>query len=303
MELPDNAKWDFRRQQIGYKGHVDFIGLIKPLLPEDFVLLNDISLKLPYKFTQIDSLLITDSKIIRFEVKNILSQYEYKDGVWYSNGYRMSNNYFTQVKRAGEILEELMRENKYFVPIESQLVFINEDDNVSILGDDHQGEYLMRGQIRPFLKNEIENRQFGQLNPMEMAHFLKKQSIELHSVLDLKHKDLREQVQRGVQCCQCGGGNLDSRSKRYHIVCNNCGFAEPKQKAVLRTICDIGVLYYDQPLTKRQIMEFIGDFRLNHTIKRVLKRYFKPVENGKNYLYANPVKRMEIGFNGIKFRY
>lgn len=197
----------------------------------------------------------------------------------------------------------MIYKEKLHIPVESQLVFINEEDTVKISDDSGVSSYLKRWEIRSFLKNEIKNSHSGPMNPHEVAKFLWSKSVEAHEELDLEGKELRDQARRGILCDTCGGHRIDAQTRRYHIRCLSCGTLEPKQRAVLRTICDFGVLYYDQPLSKNLVMDFIGERGFEQIIKRILRQYFELVPKGKASTYHNPVKRMEFAFKGVEFRY
>lgn len=302
-ELPTSVKNRLARQQVGYEGHLDFINILRDNLPGHFVLLNDIFYKLPYKFTQIDSVLITVHAIYRFEVKNLLSEFTYKEGFWYRKGERLSRNFFTQVKRAGEIFEEIIQNDGLYFPVESQLVFINEDDTVKIFDQENVSPYLMRWELRSYLKKVVEDSRGGSMNPKEVAKYLMSKATEGHLVSEVMDKKLRALARSGILCENCDSWRVDVISRRYHILCKNCGRQEPKQRAVLRTICDYGVLYYEWPLTKSSVTEFIGEPSLEYIIKRTLRNYFELHSKGKASTYVNPAKRMKFAFKDEEFRY
>lgn len=141
------------------------------------------------------------------------------------------------------------------------------------------------------------------MNPKEVAKYLMSKATEEHLVVDVMDKKLRALARSGILCENCDSWRVDVISRRYHILCKNCGRQEPKQRAVLRTICDYGVLYHDRPLTKNAVTEFIGEPSLEFIIKRTLLNYFELNSKGRASIYLNPAKRMEFAFKDVKFRY
>src|SRR5699024_12250259 len=100
------------------------------------------------KLTHIDTILFTVHACYRCDGNTLLSEFRYKEGFGYRKGERLSRNFFTQVKRAGEILEEIIQNDGLYLPVESQLVFINEDDTVKIFDQENVSPYLMRWELR-----------------------------------------------------------------------------------------------------------------------------------------------------------
>lgn len=302
-ELTGENQRHLEKMQSGYQGEVQFEKIVSEVLPNKMLLLTDLAFEMRYGETQIDALLISNNAIRMFEVKNLLSQYQYHDGVWTTNGWKLSRDYFTQMKRAGEILEALLDEMGIRTEVETKLVFIQEEDTVQISDSRAEGLYLKRWQIKKYFK-ELEKETYGaKWRPEEVAVKLMKRASR-RKFPKVRPVDVdKTQIYRGIVCCGCGGHKIDVGTERYHVVCRSCGYRESKEKAVLRTLCDLAILDYDQPLTRRTLNYYQDTKGIHNTIRHVLKKYFKVHSCGRTANYINPMKRMEDAFDDLKFRF
>lgn len=299
-ELPKKSLNRLKRERVGYYGHSQLDVILQPLVPYDWRLLHDLTFELNYGETQIDSLLLAPHGIYHFEIKNLLSEYEYREGHWYMKNGRVIRNYFTQLARQNEILTGLLRDFRINAPLESKLVLINEDDTVKFY-EDKTKEYLKRGHIRAYLK-EINQAGRMVIHPQEVAKLLYQKSISSYKNTKFAEQLYVQEARRGIICEKCLS-NVEVTNRRYHLQCATCGMLEVKERAVLRTICDLGVLYYNQPLKRKMIMDFIGVAGIEDIVRRVLRKHFKMQPAGKLTTYENPVNRMEYAFPEVKFRY
>lgn len=108
------------------------------------------------------------------------------------------------------------------------------------------------------------------IDPSEVAKEILKMTALAHEGLNVIGSELVPHVRRGILCDSCGGGKIKYRL-RYHIQCKQCGSTESKEGAILRTICDYGVLHYNEKLVLREVKAFINETSLDDTISKVLR--------------------------------
>lgn len=53
--------------------------------------------------------------------------------------------------------------------------------------------------------------------------------------------------------------------------------------AILRTVCEYGVIRHDMSLKKEDICQFVGEEYNPHYIREILKKYFRLIKNSKFY--------------------
>lgn len=100
------------------------------------------------------------------------------------------------------------------------------------------------------------------------------------SVAEFAQDTYEEQVfvqdaRRGIICPHCQASIKSSEINRFAIECSRCGGYEAKERAILRTICEIGLLHYDQALNSTMVCEFIGVEGLERSARRKLLGFFK----------------------------
>src|SRR5699024_12131259 len=99
--------------------------------------------------------------------------------------------------------------------MESQLVFINEDDTVKICDQENVSPYLMRWELRSYLKKVVEDSRGGSMNPKEVAKYLMSKATEGHLVVDVMDKKLRTLARSGILCENCDSWRVDVRSEEH----------------------------------------------------------------------------------------
>lgn len=302
--LKSQDKWVLINALDGHDGEADFEELALSVLPNGMILLMDLVFLRHYGETQIDAVILSDHQISCFEIKHFRSQYVYQDGVWTVNGKQKTRDYFTQMKRAAEIFSGILREIGVNAEVESRLVLMGDEDTVAIRDARVEGQYLKRWQLKDYIRKLDHDADWQpKWNAQELAkELLKRATVRtIPKVRPVAVED--KKVYRGIVCCDCGGYEINVESQRYHVVCQHCGYWESKEKAVLRTICDLAILAYDEPLTKNIMSYYKGSLEIRNTTKRVFRKYFQLKVSGRAAEYINPVQRMDEAFGDVKFRY
>lgn len=105
---------------------------------------------------------------------------------------------------------------------------------------------------------------------------------------------------KGIRCVKCGGFELTAI--RYHMVCSY-GYREVKEKAIISTICEYGVLKHDADLSIRELMMFLNGNVSYRNLRSVMHKYFIKVKDGRYTRYENPTQIYEYAFKNHEFRY
>lgn len=97
-------------------------------------------------------------------------------------------------------------------------------------------------------------------------------------------EEVYKRAQGGIYCCYCG--NFDVTIGVKYIRCS-CGMHESRDEAIVRTICEYGVIHYKENFTTTKLTEFFdGDISRNN-IFAILNKYFEKVGSYKNAEYIN----------------
>lgn len=304
--LPEESKTNLWIYQTGFEGQVAFDRLLQGLFPSDWILLNDLTLEHKSRFIQIDSLLISPHAIYHFEVKNLKSKCDYRDGDFYkANSNYKYKNYFEQMDRQRKLLKAILEELDVRTPLVSKLVLINEEDTVNFI-EDVPDLYLKHQDIKPFIweqaiiqaniERKLANPKSGlevvkklieskieptkveeQLNAIKVSEYLQESYPESVFVQD---------VRKGILCQNCNTSIHEV--ERYRVRCGHCGHLESKEHAVVRTICEIGLMNYDQPITFRMVKDFLEGCIPERTYQRYLKKYFANNNTNNIRHFNNP---------------
>lgn len=94
-----------------------------------------------------------------------------------------------------------------------------------------------------------------------------------------------EQLRKGIYCEVCQSFNLGV--EKHFIQCNECGLIEAKEKAILRTIHEYGVLNFHSELTTGQLLEFLDYQITEYKLRKILNKYFVKVGKTGGTFYKN----------------
>lgn len=182
----------------------------------------------------------------------------------------------------------------------SSIVFINEHNDVKIV-DQVDVEITMRNDIkRKIHKIADEERWNDRLDIEKVARGIENFIIPCpYNPRALEDAEF-EYLKSGVCCAECSG--FDVAAHRYHVQCG-CGHVESKQKAVLRTICEYGVLRHDRELKLDEVYQFLGGAVSRKHLSKVLTRNFKLINTGRHAKYENPRSEYNFIFKNHKSYY
>lgn len=286
---------------LGFEGEFEFLNAIKLFIPAHWIVLFSLSFNIFGKI-QVDALIITDCKILHFEVKNFQAYYYIQDGQWFkSNHERLNYNPYSQCQRAHEGLLKLLETSNIRVPIESKIVLINENETVNFM-DGPDSRVLRKWELKNFF-DQIRYQE--QKSPHRIdkerikSEFLAKQvPEEFHAPDYLDGRD----IQNGIVCLKCHSVQQKSAEK-FHIHCPACDYYEAKNKAVARTICEYSVLYPHEGVSHKTLLDFINTPGCAKSLKRLLSTDFNGNKKKYSHLYRLPNKLLEYALPNRKFRY
>ncbi len=295
----DKDAQNLKRLSAGYAGECEFDDWLSSYGRPHWKIFKDIWIDAGGT-TQIDTLLVTAEGVYIFDVKNYSGALEYVGGKWFSGGKRLNKDIFIQQKRSMEKVNLMHYRMGRPGGLYSSIVFINEHNDVKIV-DDVDVEVTMRNDIkRKIHKIGDEENWNGSLDIDQVARGVETFIIPCPYKPDELEDAEFERLRRGICCVKCSG--FDVAVSRYHVRCG-CGHAEPKEKAVLRTICEYGVLRHDRELKVNEIEKFLGKIVSRRRLTEILRRNFKLIAGGKHARYENPCLEYQYVFKNKEFRY
>ena len=295
----DKDVQNLKRLAAGYAGECEFDDWLSSYGRPHWRIFKDIWIDAGGT-TQIDTLLVTGEGVYVFDVKNYSGALEYVDGKWFSGGKRLNKDIFIQLKRSMEKVNLMHYRMGRPGGLHSSIVFINEHNDVKIV-DEVDVEVIMRNDIkRKIHKIADEENWNGSLDIEQVARGVETFIIPCpYKPRELEDAEF-ERLRGGICCVKCSG--FDVEVLRYHVQCG-CGHVESKEKAVLRTVCEYGVLRHDRELKLEEVYQFLGGVISKKHLSKVLRRYFKLISTGRHAKYENPRSEFDFVFNQYDFYY
>ncbi|NKE07929.1 nuclease-related domain-containing protein [Mesobacillus selenatarsenatis] len=270
MNFTEKEKQRHYRLRKGYEGEVKYDRWMKSLEIQNLTL-NDLLLEASNTTFQIDSSVITQNKLLLFEVKDFEGEYYYEDErlkIIYGEEIK---DPLLQLKRNTSLFRQLLASLGFHLEIESYVLFINPE--FTLYQAPKNSPIILPSQLNRFMK-KLNKRQ-SKLNNIHQK--IADKLLELHTV-DNPYKRLPkyeyEQLKKGIVCGECHSF-VDLIVKR-EFVCSHCGSTEKIDTAVLRSVADIKLLFPDKKVTTALIHEWCNGVVSLKSVRRILLANLEP---------------------------
>jgi hypothetical protein len=279
-------KKQIRRLETGEMGEQKVLDLFKEHGLEHWLGLKNLWLDY-YGTSECDFILFTRNGCYTFEIKNYYGPFTYKDGICTVNGKTISSNCIDQARKATNKLRNIFQENHHPMPVKSVVLFTGENSQINIESEVNDVKILHLVDLYDYIQ-EIIREEATQNNPAihleKTLHILERHETKSPYSMDSIPTDLMEKVQDGIHCAYCKSYNVNIG--RYYVKCS-CGLQEPKVEAVIRSICEYGVLNFEAQLTVGEIYSFLAGQITRNFLQKTLATHFKMIKKGKYTYYIN----------------
>lgn len=250
---------------------------------------------------EVDCLLVTSNQIYLFEVKNYKGQYVYENSQCRCNGQKIGHNAISQTQKSYINFMNFLRQNKINVPVTGVLLFTGIDCEVTIHDEIDDLQIVTRNQLRNFIwkiKHIDRNYSSNRVDVDEVIHIM--ECYEAHNPFlpDSISDNLVSRIQKGIRCSHCQSFEVDA-SKMY-ISCK-CGMHEPRENAIVRTICEYGMIHFDKDLLLINLVDFFNGNYSRNTILKYLDKHFTQITYGRHIKFANAFKRKDFTFKRPRY--
>lgn len=250
--------------------------------------------------TQIDTMIVTNSGIYICDVKNYSGEYSYAGGQWYVNGRSVIKDIFVQLKRSMEKIRMMQHRIGGQFTAEGIIVFINEHFMLE-LETEVSEKVVCRNQLRKYLHEIDQESAFGRVSVEKLCSEIEKYIIDCPYLPPICDEDSFHRLIKGIRCEKCGSFNVDV--DRTSVRCGDCQIKMGKEKVVLRSICEYGVVMHHKALKLQELYEFMGGKVEKRYIRSILIRHFEMLSIGKHAKYKNPREKFLYLFGNYNFRY
>ena len=228
-----------------------------------------------------DLLLLTRLGPIAFEIKNYSGQLTLQNNQYLLNGKVIGHNPFSQAQKVVTNLSNLLQ-----TPLEGVLAFAGAHNPVELHDDVSGIDVLMRSEFPQYIRQLAQKER--QARPIDTTTLLKKLApfeIGRPSKEKTLPGEIKTGVRRGIRCCHCSRFDLEIR--KNYVICP-CGMHEPREEAIVRTICEYGVIYPERELTTQALTDFFAGEISKSTVFRYLTKHFKQTGTYRSVKYQNP---------------
>lgn len=285
--LDDKALYNLKLQQRGFWGENELHELLLKYGQRDWLVLHDLWLGVGGT-TQIDLLLVTRSGLLVLDAKNYEGNYVYVNGQAMINGKRVNHDIFTQLNRAVDKVREMCQRLGYNGLVQGHVVFVNPDSQVQVEGEAAKLALTRSAFIRVLQQLDESDRLSipANLNAFQLQKLILERFIIAHPYPP-KSLSVEEvsQLKKGLCCAQCS--SFEVELSRYKVTCRDCGHVEDKEQAVIRDICEYGLLTHERGLRSAEIQVMLGEQISTQYITRLLTKNFKKLAGGRYTQYEN----------------
>ncbi|MFS0864793.1 nuclease-related domain-containing protein [Fredinandcohnia sp. 179-A 10B2 NHS] len=278
MNTSAKEKQYYYNLEKGFEGEKLFAASIEKL-SNDRIIIHDLLLEYNNTLFQIDTLLIAQTHIYLFEVKNFEGDYYLEGDKLLTFSEIEVKNPLLQLQRSASLLRQLLQKAGITLPIEANVVFVNPE--FTLYQTPKNVPVIFPTQLTKFLEKIEKNP--SKLN--QKHHNLAKKLVAMH-ITDSPFSNLPaytyDGLKKGMTCLGCGG--VFCNLNRINLICKKCGCCETVDSAVLRNIEEFRLLFPERKLTTNVVYDWCGGIGPKKQIKRILATNFKQIGD-KRFTY------------------
>lgn len=284
--LSEKHKEDLRRLEAGYQGEQLVLDYLNEYGESHWKVARNLWLETNPIF-ECDLLLITGIVWYPIEIKHYTGQYTLENSQWSCYGAKHPNNPVQQSQKVCIHFQNLVREHKIPVNVKGRLVFTGSHFDLNIIDQVGDVEIVTLNQLRDHIRDiawKEKNTYSKDIDVERILKFIETYETDNPFPAEDLYEELGSKLRKGVRCCHCG--SFDVNLKNSYVSCK-CGMHEPREMAIVRTICEYGLLHFNTDLMTHEVVDFFGgDFSMP-TIRKYLNQYFERYGKGSAIKYRN----------------
>ena len=303
--LPEDLENERIRLEAGDQGEQKVLSYLQQFGNEHWRILPNLWLDYFGKF-ECDLLLLTTARVYPFEIKNYAGQFEFRKNQCLINGKKVGHNAIAQAQKVSVNIKSILNDTSLSVNVQGAAIFIGSHNEVIIHDPVEEIDIVQANQLRNYIWKIVQEERNYRGKPIDAQKILKiLKAYEIENPFDQDNipKELKMHTQKGILCSRCGNFNLDTN--RSYVSCS-CGMHEPRENAIVRTICEYGVIHHNKDLTVTELVEFFNGEISSQTLRKYLNTHFTRIGIGKGTKYLNPCspfKKLQKHFDLKRPRY
>lgn len=245
-----------------------------------------------FGFSEGDIVVAATAGLHILEFKHYTGHFTYENSSCYVNGHKLKQNIICQTEKTQGTLKEICHELNPTIKVTGALIFTGPDCEVEILTSVNDIHIISRNQLKKYIQTLKDNDQKARKTFQSeeiVQHILKYQTTNPFEPTPLTPAEMNA-LRKGIYCGNCGSFDLEVGRKQY-VICR-CGYHESKEEAVVRTICEYGVLNYDKKLTIGEVYDFLGGQASQSYVFKILNKHFVRQGRHRDTFYENPISSL-----------
>lgn len=277
----------YQRLYKGEKGERILLEYLQKYGQEHWQVVRNIWLHFGGNF-ECDLLLFTRHKLYVFEVKYYNGQFCYENASCSINKQALDTNCIEQTRRLATKIAQLFKNYPQSPSVTYVNAFTSPDNEVIIKDTLHHTQVVPLYRLQRFIQQIAfeESRYQGQaIDPAAVITHLDSFALPQDPFLPkaLSQKEIRN-LKSGIYCKACHSYHLHV-SKSW-IICT-CGHKEKREQAIVRTICEYGVLTYGRAMQIGELYIFLAKQLSMHYLRKILRGNFAVIGKGRCTVYEN----------------
>lgn len=272
--------------EAGHAGEQKVLTYIQDYGLSDWSVLQNAWLKSFDRF-ECDLILLTYRTVYLLEIKNYKGTFHYANGKCYYDTIETSLNPIEQARKNLVNLKQICTKLSPHLNVKTAVIFAGEDHEVHIDSAPEDIRIVTSNGIRNFILDIVKNEKVSPQPTIDANGLLKilnQHEIPCPYLPKPLTPDEMKEVRPGIQCANCHSFNV--KTTKMKVICE-CGLTESREEAIVRTICDYGVLTYDRNFNRRELLCFFDEQISRNLLYETIHKHFIVVQNGRGTYYVN----------------
>lgn len=277
---------DIMLSQTGEQGELEVINEMRTFGKDHWQYFRNVWLDINGRF-ECDLVVLTNARPYVFEIKNYDGLFTYEDGDCTLKSYDMPENCIFQASRSYKKMRNLCRQANIRTDVKGAIVFVGKYNPVEIKSPVRNIDIVEKCRLKEYIESMVLEEKYCQNRQFDVDKLI--QQFDKYGISDpfrfppLDDEDMKH-IKTGICCGICQNFNLEI-NKNY-VKCH-CGFHEPREEAMIRTICEYGVLRYDRYLEANELMIFLNNQSSRSYLYTILEKHFVKFKIGGRTFYRN----------------
>ena len=274
--LDEKLTKELKRLEAKDRGLKIVLNHLKYLGKDHWVYMTNVSLD-SYNIFTCDLLLMTSTHLYPLEINYYDGLFEFKEALSLLNGKEPDQLPIESAQCVAALINAFSTICSINLDVKGAAIFPSPTNQIRIYDEVPEIEIVGADQLDAFIKQMIrdeKNRKSDEKIDPRYIRWLRE--IDQQQPIWTIHisDEMKEHIHPGIACRACNGFNVTIGKQFVSCPCRKC---EPLEEAIVRTICDYGVLNYEKNLYPPDLHLFFDNQVSMGQIEKCLVKHFSPV--------------------------